>query len=196
MQNKLVWIDLEMTGLDPQVDTILEIATIITDMNLNIIAHGPNIIIHQPDEILDVMNDWCKKNHQASGLTDAVKNSTTSLEQAEQQTLDFIHQHTERRCAFLAGNSIWQDRLFIQKYMPRILEHLHYRMVDVTSIKELLEGWHNIKHPYTKNSAHRALDDIQESINELAFYRKHFFVDCPVLPEPQTPATPTSPDEQ
>lgn len=196
MQNKLVWIDLEMTGLDPQVDTILEIATIITDMNLNIIAQGPNIIIHQPEEVLETMNDWCKTNHKASGLTDAVRASTITLENAEQQTLDFIMQHTQRRCVLLAGNTIWQDRLFLQKYMPRILEHLHYRMVDVTSIKELLEGWHNIKHPYVKNNTHRALDDIQESINELAFYRKHFFIDCPVLPEQSKPAAPTSPDEQ
>ena len=169
--NYLVWMDLEMTGLDPETDTIIEMATIITDGDLNIIAEGPNLIIHQPDEVMNQMNDWCKKYHGASGLTDRVKASNISLQQAEQQTLDFIRKHVAEGVAPLCGNSIHQDRRFLVKYMPRLESWLHYRNVDVSTVKELVRRWYPNQDGWKKKEAHLALADIQESIEELKHYR-------------------------
>ena len=175
MDNRLVWIDLEMTGLDPSVDTILEIATIITDNDLNIIAQSPSMIIHHTQAQLDAMNDFCKKLHGYSGLSTSALQSSISLELAEKQTHDFIAQHCAPQTSPLCGNSIWSDRIFLQKYMPQVLQFLHYRLIDVSSIKELVERWEGEKKIFKKANTHRALDDIKESINELKFYRQHYF---------------------
>ena len=175
MNNRLVWIDLEMTGLDSSIDTILEIATIITDNDLHIIAQGPSLIIHHTQQQLDAMNDFCKTLHGNSGLSKAALESSISLEQAQKQTYDFITQHCAPQTSPLCGNSIWSDRVFLQKYMPNILQFLHYRLIDVSSIKELVERWEGEKKLFKKANTHRALDDIKESINELKFYREHYF---------------------
>ena len=173
----LVWIDLEMTGLDPETDHILEIASLVTDGDLNIIAEGPEIIIHQPEEIIAGMNEWCVKQHGESGLTEKVRSSTISLEEAEKQTLKFIKKHTGRTKVPLCGNSIGQDRMFLLRYMPKITDHLHYRMVDVSSIKEVGLRWYPTMEKFYKKATHRAMDDIRESVAELKFYRERLFVD-------------------
>ena len=171
----LVWMDLEMTGLDPETDTIIEMATMITDGQLNIIAEGPNLVIHQPDSVMDKMNDWCKKHHGQSGLTQRVKDSTISLQEAEQLTLDFIRKHVGERQSPLCGNSVHQDRRFLVRYMPRLESWLHYRNIDVSTIKELAKRWYPELTPWKKKNAHLALDDILESINELKYYRERVF---------------------
>lgn len=171
----LVWMDLEMTGLEPEEDVIIEIATIITDGQLNIIAEGPNLIINQPDHIMDNMNDWCKKYHGESGLTQRVKDSQISLKQAEQQTLDFIRRHVLEGAAPLCGNSIHQDRRFLVKYMPRLEAWLHYRNVDVSTVKEMVKRWYPAQPTWKKQGAHLALDDVLESIEELKYYRETNF---------------------
>lgn len=171
----LVWMDLEMTGLEPDEDVIIEMATIITDGQLNIIAEGPNLVIHQPDHLMDNMNDWCKKYHGDSGLTQRVKESTVSLQQAEQLTLDFIRKHVTEGDAPLCGNSIHQDRRFLVKYMPRLEAWLHYRNVDVSTIKEMVKRWYPTQKTWKKQEAHLALIDIQESIAELKHYRQMNF---------------------
>jgi oligoribonuclease len=171
----LVWIDLEMTGLIPETDHILEIATLITDADLNILEEGPELIIHQPDAILDTMNEWCIKQHGESGLTERVRSSKVSLEEAEDLTLKFIKKHTGRTKVPLCGNSIGQDRMFLLKYMPRITDQLHYRMVDVSSIKELAHRWYPRLAKFDKRTTHRALDDIRESVGELKYYRETVF---------------------
>jgi oligoribonuclease len=171
----LVWMDLEMSGLDPDHCTILEIATIITDAELRIIAEGPDLVIHHDDAVLDAMDEWCTKHHGASGLTAAVKASTLSLADAEAQTLAFVAEHCAPRSSPLCGNTIWQDRRFLVRYMPSLDAHLHYRLVDVSTIKELSRRWYpDVKAP-PKSESHRALDDIRESIAELAFYRASVF---------------------
>ncbi len=172
--NVLAWIDLEMTGLDWQKDVILEAAIIITDSNLNIIAKGPNLIIHQADEILDNMNIWCMEVHSKSGLLQASKQSTITLEQAEDEILNFLQLHCEKNNAALCGNTVWFDKLFLQKDMPRIVEFLHYRVVDVTAFKIMLSQWAGKDILFKKQNTHRALDDIMESIEELKFYKEHF----------------------
>lgn len=175
----LVWTDLEMTGLSPEKDAILEIATIITDNNLTIIAQGPDFVIHQADEILASMSEWVLKTHTKSGLLDKVRASSLSLAQAEAQTLEFIQQYCKEQTAPLCGNSIYMDRLFLRAYMPRLEQYLHYRLIDISSVKELIRRWYK-KSPYKdfkKPENHRALEDIQQSIAELAHYRKHFFIE-------------------
>ena len=151
---KLVWIDLEMSGLNPDTDVILEIASIITDTDLNVLEYGPHLIINQPTEILDTMNEWCKNVHTKSGLVQAVKHSTTNTLQAEQETLKFIKKHCKPQTGLLSGNSIWSDRGFLRMYMPLILEYLHYKMIDVTSIAEMVSGWYpnNPQHEYKKTT--------------------------------------------
>eukprot|EP00879_Flechtneria_rotunda_P020165 GHRR01021206.1.p1 GENE.GHRR01021206.1~~GHRR01021206.1.p1 ORF type:complete len:236 (+),score=83.53 GHRR01021206.1:192-899(+) len=136
LADPLIWIDLEMTGLDIDKDTIIEIACIVTDGSLQQVIEGPSIAIHHPDSVLDNMNDWCKEHHVKSGLVQQVRDSSISLQQAEQQVLEFIQQHTEYKTAQLAGNSVHVDRLFLQRHMPQLLEHLHYRIVDVSTFKE------------------------------------------------------------
>lgn len=175
--NRFVWIDCEMTGLEIQKDVILEIATIITDVNLEIIAEGPELVIHQAERHLHDMIPIVKEMHEKSGLIEDVKASQMSLELAEQLTYDFIAQHCKKNAAVLAGNTVWQDGLFLRKYMPRISNYLHYRIVDVSSVKSLVHQWYP-KDPYinfTKTKSHRALADIRESIAELKHYRKYFF---------------------
>ncbi len=174
----LLWIDLEMTGLDVRNDFILEIASIVTDAQLTILAEGPNLVIHQPDSVLESMNDWCKKQHNLSGLTDAVKASTTTLTDAQQETLTFIKQYFPPGTARLCGNSIWQDRLFLSEHMPTLTSFINYRLIDVSSIKEIIKRWYP-ESPYIdfpKTDTHRALIDIRESIEELKNYRTHFFI--------------------
>ncbi|MBK8240991.1 MAG: oligoribonuclease [Deltaproteobacteria bacterium] len=168
--------DLEMSGLDPDHCAILEIATIITDAELGIIAEGPDLVIHQSDAVLDAMDEWCTQHHGDSGLTAAVKASTVSLVDAEAQTLAFIAQHCGPRQAPLCGNTIWQDRRFLLRHMPTLEAHLHYRLVDVSTIKELARRWYPKLEAPKKSESHRALDDIRESIAELRFYRERLFV--------------------
>jgi oligoribonuclease len=175
----LVWLDMEMTGLDPERERIIEVATILTDGNLTEIAVGPELVIHQPDEILAAMDDWNRKHHGASGLIDRVKASTITDADAEAQTVAFINAHVPAKDRpVLAGNSIHQDRRFIHNYMAALDKRLHYRMVDVSTIKELARRWFPelaAKVP-PKKETHRALDDIRESIDELRWYRQHLFV--------------------
>ncbi len=171
----LVWMDLEMTGLEPDIEVIIEIATIITDSHLNIIEEGPALVVHQDDDILSRMDEWNQKTHSASGLIQKVKDSKITVEEAEKTTLDFIKKYVPYKAAPLCGNSVGQDRRFLYKYMPKISEYLHYRSVDVTSIKEVIRRWYPSGRKLPKKSdEHKALIDIQESIEELIFYRDHF----------------------
>lgn len=173
----LVWVDCEMTGLDIDRDTLLEMAVIVTDGQLEIVAKGPNIVIHQPDSVLESMGDWCTQHHAQSGLTQAVKDSSISLKECERQMLEFIKTYVPEGKCPLAGNSIGQDQRFLVKYMPDFMGHLHYRVVDVSTIKELAKRWYPdvAQKAPKKKVTHRALDDIVESIEELRFYRKKLF---------------------
>ncbi|MGE0545418.1 MAG: oligoribonuclease [Kofleriaceae bacterium] len=178
----LVWLDMEMTGLEPAKERIIEMATILTDGNLVEIAVGPDLVIHQSDELLAAMDDWNKKHHGSSGLTERVRASAITEGDAEAQTLAFINAHVGAKDRpVLAGNSIHQDRRFVRRYMPTLDARLHYRMVDVSTVKELARRWYPqiaAKQP-TKNETHRALDDIRESIDELRFYRASVFAPIP-----------------
>ena len=170
----LIWLDLEMTGLDPARDRIIEIATVVTDNALNIVAQGPVIAIHQPESVIALMDDWNVKTHGASGLTQRVRDSQVSEAEAEQQTLAFIAQWTKPGESPMCGNSIYQDRRFIANYMPLLLQHFHYRNLDVSTLKELTRRWApDIASQIKKAGAHTALADILESIAELRFYREH-----------------------
>lgn len=174
----LVWIDMEMSGLDADSNVILEIATIVTDANLEIIAEGPELVIQHPIEILKGMDDWNREHHTKSGLWKAVLASKTTLADAEQQTLAFLKEHCPAQKSPLCGNSIWQDRRFIIRYMRDLDRFLHYRMVDVSTVKELGTRWYPkiLDKKAKKRGNHRALDDIKESIEELKFYKEHLFV--------------------
>ncbi len=172
----LVWMDLEMTGLDPDRDTILEIATLVTNDHLEIIAAGPVLAIHQPPDVLARMDQWNREHHGASGLIDRVSASRVTLAEAEAQTLAFVKQYCAERTSPLCGNSIYQDRRFLARYMPALEAHLHYRCVDVSTVKELVRRWYPAgPQPPAKKHNHLALDDIRESIEELRFYRTHYF---------------------
>jgi oligoribonuclease len=174
----LVWMDLEMTGLDPEDNVIIEIATIITDDQLNIVAEGPVIAVHQPDFELDKMDDWNVKTHNGSGLVERVKTSTVSMEDAEKQTIEFIAQYVKKGHSPLCGNSIHQDRRFLVKQMPLLEEFMHYRNIDVSTLKELAKRWKPAILPgFTKSGSHKALDDILESIAEMKYYREHFLAE-------------------
>ncbi|XP_060911725.1 small fragment nuclease isoform X2 [Labrus mixtus] len=179
MSQRIVWVDLEMTGLDIEKDQIIEMACIITDAELKLVAEGPNLIIKQPDALLDGMSEWCQEHHGKSGLTQAVRDSKISLEHAEYEFLSFIRLHTPPGQCPLAGNSVHADKRFLDKYMPQFMYHLHYRIIDVSTIKELCRRWfpEDYKMAPQKKATHRALDDIQESIKELLFYRAHIFKD-------------------
>ncbi|HUJ59351.1 MAG TPA: oligoribonuclease [Kofleriaceae bacterium] len=174
----LVWLDMEMTGLDPARERIIEIATILTDGQLVEIATGPELVIHQPDEVLAAMDDWNKTHHGASGLTDRVRASTITEQEAEAQTVAFINAHVAAKDRpVLAGNSIHQDRRFVRHYMPLLEKRLHYRMVDVSTVKELARRWYSqiaARQP-AKKETHRAQGDIRESIEELRYYKRHVF---------------------
>lgn len=172
----LVWIDLEMTGLNPEADVILEIASVITDGQLNIIQEGPALIINQPEDKLTAMSEWSQEQHAKTGLTDAVRASKVTLEQAQEQTLIFIKKHCKLETGLLAGNSVWQDRAFMYHYMPNIIQFLHYRLIDVTTIKELVLHWYPDEPEFEKKDVHRAQKDIYESIAELKYYKEKFFV--------------------
>ena len=173
--SSLVWMDLEMTGLNLEKDHIVEIATIITDNDLNIVATGPDIVIHQSDEEINSMDEWCKKTFAGNGLIDRMKESHITAIEAEHKTLEFIKQHCPAGTSPLCGNSVYNDRMFIKKYMQELNTYLHYRLIDVSTLKELYERWMPAAPVYEKKDSHRALDDIKESIEELKFYRKIFF---------------------
>lgn len=170
----LIWIDLEMTGLCPDSDVIIEIATIVTDKDLNILAEGPVMAISQPKSRLDAMDEWCKTTHGANGLVDRVLASDLTEVVAEQETIAFLEQWVPPRSSPMCGNSICQDRRFLAKHMPKLERFFHYRNLDVSTLKELARRWKpDILPGFTKSATHLALDDIRESINELRFYRTH-----------------------
>lgn len=175
-ENNLVWMDLEMTGLDPDTCKVIEIATIVTDAQLNVLAEGPVLAIHQSDDILDNMDQWCVKTHGASGLTQRCKESTYTEQDAIKKTLEFLNQYVPKGKSPLCGNSISQDRRFLQRHMIELDDYFHYRIIDVSSIKELVRRWKpEIMDGLVKKGTHLAIDDIRESIQELSFYRKHIF---------------------
>ena len=171
----LIWLDLEMTGLVPNTDRIIEIATLVTDPDLNILAEGPIMAIKQSNEMLDAMDDWNQKHHGASGLIDRVKSSSIDERQAELQTIEFLSQYSAKNASPLCGNSICQDRRFMANYMPELEAFFHYRNLDVSSIKELVSRWKPaIMDGLVKQGTHQAMDDIKDSVNELKYYREHF----------------------
>lgn len=172
----LVWIDLEMTGLDTINDEIIEIATIVTDDDLNILAQGPVFAIKVPDTVLNGMDEWCTKQHGQSGLIDRIRRSTVTLEQAERETIEFLSKWVDAGKSPMCGNSICQDRRFLARQMPELERFFHYRNLDVSSIKELAYRWRpDVLNSFEKNGSHLALDDILDSIRELKHYRQHFF---------------------
>ena len=178
--NNLIWIDLEMTGLDTQNDCIIEIATIVTDAQLNILEEGPMLAIHQSDEILAGMDEWNTRQHGQSGLTERVRNSQITEADAEQQTLEFLRKHVPAKTSPMCGNSICQDRRFMARCMPELEAFFHYRNLDVSSIKELAKRWMPaITKGFNKQSSHLAMDDIRDSIAEMSYYREHFIKPLP-----------------
>jgi len=194
---RLVWIDLEMTGLEPAKHVIIEIATLVTDGDLNILAEGPTLAISRTDEELAEMDAWNVSTHTRSGLIDRIKNEGVTIEEAERQTHAFVRRWVAKRGSPLAGNSIGQDRRFLRREMPRLEEYLHYRNVDVSTIKELAKRWYPIgPKPLEKKQAHKALDDIVESVTELRWYREHYFrttedVAAQAPPPAEAPSTDT-----
>jgi len=174
-EQRLVWIDLEMTGLNIEKESIIEIATIITDGELNILAHGPNVAITVDESLIEGMDDWNTTHHFESGLVDRIRNQGVSLTDAEEMTLDFLKKWVDPNTAPLCGNSVWNDRRFLEKEMPRVAEYLHYRMIDVSTIKELARRWYPEVDKYPKKGAHLALDDIIESVEELEYFRDKVF---------------------
>ena len=171
----LIWIDLEMTGLEPQQDQIIEIATVVTDNDLEIVAQGPVIAIHQPRSVMQAMDEWNTRHHGDSGLSERVATSQYSLGDAEMETLNFLRQHVKPGKSPMCGNSICQDRRFMHRLMPKLEQYFHYRNLDVSTIKEIMKRWAPEKEAYNKQATHLALDDIRDSINELKFYREKLF---------------------
>ena len=174
-RDNLIWIDLEMTGLDTDNDKIIEIATLVTDKELNVLAEGPVLAVHQSDALLEGMDEWNTEHHNNSGLVARVKESRISEMQAQAQTLDFLKEHVEAGMSPMCGNSICQDRRFLANYMPELEAFFHYRNLDVSTLKELARRWKpEILPGFKKDNKHLALDDIRESIAELQYYREHF----------------------
>lgn len=175
-KENLVWLDMEMTGLDPRREGIIEIATIVTDKHLRILAEGPHLVVHQPKRLLDRMDRWNRRQHRKSGLVELVRKSKISVRKAEDTTLEFVREYCFPASSPLCGNAIHHDRRFIIQYMPRLHKFLHYRHVDVSTLKHLAKIWYGKRfRPFEKQDRHRALDDIRESIQELLYYRKKLF---------------------
>jgi oligoribonuclease len=171
--NNLVWIDMEMTGLQPDSDRVIEIAMLVTDPQLNVLATGPVLVVHQPDSVLDAMDSWNKSTHAKSGLIEKVRASTLTEADAERQAVQFLSAHVPASASPMCGNSICQDRRFLARWMPRLEAHFHYRNLDVSTLKELVRRWKpELLKGFTKEGKHEALADILESIEELKFYRK------------------------
>jgi oligoribonuclease len=171
--NNLIWIDMEMTGLQPDSDRIIEIATLVTDADLRVIAEGPVLVVHQPDEVLDAMDSWNKGTHKKSGLIDKVRASRLTEAEAERQAVAFLREHVGAGVSPMCGNSICQDRRFLARWMPKLEAHFHYRNLDVSTLKELVRRWKpEALKGFSKEGKHEALADILESIEELKYYRK------------------------
>ena len=174
-KTNLIWIDLEMTGLIPETDVIIEIATVVTDANLNLIEEGPSLAIHQSQDLIDGMDEWNTNQHNRSGLVKRVMESKITVNEAESQTLEFLSKHVDSGVSPMCGNSICQDRRFLSNYMPNLEKFFHYRHIDVSTLKELAVRWKpDIISSSFKNSRHLALSDIYDSIDELKYYREHF----------------------
>jgi oligoribonuclease len=176
VENNLVWVDMEMTGLDPLKDQILEIATLVTDSDLNIIAEGPNLAVFQPEDVLQAMDEWNQTHHGKSGLLDRVRASQETVASAEHKTLEFVAAHCKAKTSPLCGNSVWQDRRFLDRLMPKLNAYFHYRIIDVSSVKELARRWYPQLPPLAKKETHLALADIRESVEELKYYRQSIFL--------------------
>jgi len=175
-ENNLIWLDLELTGLDQIKDTIVEIGTVITDSDLNMLAEGPSLVIHQPDEVLSAMGNWQQKQFAGTGLLDEIKKSTITLKDAENKTLAFVKEWTLEKQAPLCGNTIWMDRVFLMRHMPALHAYFHYRNIDVSTVKELARKWRpELLKQIVKEHRHRSLSDIHDSINELKLYRGALF---------------------
>jgi oligoribonuclease len=175
-KENLIWIDLEMTGLDPDQHQIIEIATVVTDKDLVVLAEGPVLAIHQPDPVLAAMDEWNTRQHANSGLTERVRASTLTEQEAERQTLEFLRQHVDQGASPICGNSICQDRRFLIRHMPELAAFFHYRNLDVSTLKILAKLWlPEVGNRFEKKSVHLALADIHDSIRELRFYREHLF---------------------
>jgi len=174
-EQRMVWIDLEMTGLNIDKESIIEIATIITDGELNIIAHGPNLAITVDESLIEGMDEWNTTHHFESGLVKRIREQGVDLSEAEEMTLDFLKEWVDHNTAPLCGNSVWNDRRFLEKEMPLVADYLHYRMIDVSTVKELARRWYPEVEKYPKKGAHLALDDIIESVEELDYFRTKVF---------------------
>lgn len=175
-QQTLIWIDMEMTGLEPKQDRIIEVATLITDGDLNVLAEGPVLAVHQSDEVLAGMDEWNQRTHGESGLVERVRKSQLNEADVEAQTIAFLQRYAERGSSPMCGNSVHQDRRFMVKYMPSLADFFHYRNLDVSTVKELAKRWRpDVASSYKKQGNHQAMDDIRDSVNELKHYREHFF---------------------
>jgi oligoribonuclease len=175
-KENLIWIDLEMTGLDPDVNRIIEIATVVTDKELTVLAEGPVIAVHQPDDVMTSMDEWNTRQHASSGLTERVRASAVTELEAQRLTLEFLRQHVDQGASPICGNSICQDRRFLVRYMPELAAFFHYRNLDVSTLKILAKLWlPEVGNRFEKKSVHLALADIHDSIRELRFYREHLF---------------------
>ncbi|MCK5718749.1 MAG: oligoribonuclease [Thiomargarita sp.] len=172
--SNLIWIDLEMTGLDPTINTIIEIATLVTDVDLNVVEEGPVLAIHQNNEKLAIMDEWNTRQHGKSGLTKRVQRSDIDLKTAEKLTIKFLKKHIAAHISPMCGNTICQDRRFLYHYMPTLEQYFHYRNIDVSTLKELAQRWRPKFAKFEKHPAHLAINDIYDSIDELKYYRSHF----------------------